>query len=140
MRDNEATYGYINLLALIDSLLVEFEGDDGIFIPFRSNPSLYVSDRGVNLRVKLTPMKAGKDINGNTHVAYANTTKDLLDAMSEEERKILLPFLGKFYPYKNAKPGTVEPIISSAPVARRLVPEVAPDPVKEKDPFDDIAL
>lgn len=129
-------YGYLNLLALPDSLIVEFEGDDGIFIPFRANPSIFVSDRSVNLRASLRPLK-GRDVRGNTHAIFASSTKDLTEEMSEDERKILLPYLGKFYPVISVfdKPEE-ERIISGKPVAKRIVKETPPDDVK--DEYSDI--
>lgn len=137
MKDTEATFGYVNLLALIDSLLVEFEGDDGIFIPFRSNPSIYVSDRAVNLLMKIRPLKAGRDLNGNTHAAFATAKQDLLDQITEEDKKILFPFLGKFYPYR-PKPEERNKIISGTPVVKRIVPTVEPDKATEVEEYDGI--
>ena len=137
MRNDEATYGYVNLLALVDSLLVEFEGDDGIFIPFRSNPSIFVSDRAVNLLLSIRPLKSGRDLNGNTHAAFANARQEVLDAMTDEDKKILLPFLGKFFPYKPKNEDKMK-IISGKPVVKRIVDEVPPDPVRDKDEYDGI--
>lgn len=131
MRNDEYAYGYINLLGLIDSLIVEFEGEDGIFIPFRSNPSIYVGARNINLQVRISPMKAGGDLQGNTHVAFATARKEVLDAMSEEDKKILLPFLGKFHPRRPDEDG--EKIISGKPVAKRIALPVPPDNPKEDD-------
>lgn len=135
MRNDEYAYGFINLLGLIDSLIVEFEGEDGIFIPFRSNPSIYVGARNINLQVRISPMRQGADNQGNTHMAYATARKDVLDAMSEEDKKILLPYLGKFHP-RRADEGD-DKIISGKPVARRIVKAVPPDTPKEDDKYKD---
>lgn len=136
MRKDEAAYGYINLLALVDSLLVEFEGDDGIFIPFRSNPSIYVSDRSVNLSVRVNPLKAGTDLRGNTHSVFAATNKTILEAMSENDKKFLLPFLGKLYPKAEEKEKSK--VTTGPRVAKRISREVPADDTREDNPFDDI--
>lgn len=139
MRNDESSYGLLNLLALPDSLLVEFEGDDGIFIPFRSNPSMHVSDRGVYLFVKIHPLKRGADLHGNTHAVFATAKLDVLDAMTEEDRKLFCPYLGKLYPSSKAEPGTVEPdeVKSGARVAKRITKPVKYNNPQNEDEFKD---
>lgn len=135
MRSDEYAYGFVNLLGLIDSLIVEFEGEDGIFIPFRSNPSIYVGARNINLQLRISPMRNGIDNQGNTHMVYATARRDVLDAMSEEDKKILLPYLGKVHP-RRATDGD-EKIISGKPVAKRIMQPIPPDNPKEDDEYKD---
>lgn len=89
----------LNLQKYLDSLVVNFEGEDGIFIPFRHNPSIFVGQRGIYANIAIKPIEM--DNFGNTHVVCATVKKSLLDTMSDEEKKLKTPILGNMKLYCN---------------------------------------
>ena len=104
MNMNNDTYiGQIDLLGLVDSRLVTVGNEEGVFIPFSSNPSIYrrqtkKGQEKAELDFVMRPTTNG--LGGNTHFVKANvgTANRERMGLSKEEAQQYSPILG------NAKP------------------------------------
>ena len=101
--NNDTYIGQIDLLGLVDSRLVTVENEEGVFIPFSSNPSIYrrqtkKGQEKAELDFVMRPTTNG--LGGNTHFVKANvgTANRERMGLSKEEAQQYSPILG------NAKP------------------------------------
>jgi hypothetical protein len=95
------------LKSLKDTFFYEFTGKTAtkkcICIPIKDN-DLYVGEKGIYLNLTAWENNNLKD--GKTHLVKQSFSKDVRNAMTEEERKHI-PILGDMKPFENTS-GTVK--------------------------------
>ena len=112
MNMNNDTYiGQIDLLGLVDSRLVTVGNEEGVFIPFSSNPSIYrrqtkKGQEKAELDFVMRPTTNG--LGGNTHFVKANVGKTNREkyGISKDDLGQYSPILGNLRPYA----GTSRPV------------------------------
>lgn len=89
----------LDLMRFRDARLVTAQGHKGVFIPVEGNPAIYVGSKCVYLNLSaLRLSQEGRY--GDTHFVKGNISKDVFDAMTEEQRRSQ-PILGNMRPLRS---------------------------------------
>lgn len=122
-----AITGSINLMKYVGARKVSLQGENGVFIPVKQNPSLFVGDKGIYASLRIVEHESEYGGKRYSHFIAANLSKEaresLESAYGRDKARAFAPILGNANDYNMEGGGSFEEVSEDAtPRSSTVVP------------------